>query len=221
MDYGFPDTGGADSCGEARVPTLEMYDYELISVIIGSQTDSSELASSCESFFALFSGRALSPLSPEEISSGCGLPEQGAARLSAAVELARRLLWPEDGAGPIRSPRDACRAAARIRSAEKEHFIALYLNARNTVIGEETISIGSLNANIVHPREVFRPAVSLAAAAVVLAHNHPSGDVTPSQEDLNLTARLVEAGRILGIEVLDHLIVAESRFLSLRSESYL
>jgi len=198
-----------------------MYDHELISVILGSRAAGGELARCSESFFAMYSGRALSPLSAEEISSGCGLSEKQAARLSAAVELARRLLWPDDGAGPIRSPRDACRAAAHIRAAEKEHFIALYLNARNAVIGEETISIGSLNANIVHPREVFRPAVLSAAAAVILAHNHPSGDVTPSQEDLNLTARLVDAGKILGIEVLDHLIVAENRFISLRSESYL
>ncbi len=81
--------------------------------------------------------------------------------------------------------------------------------------------MGSLNANIVHPREVFRPAITRGAAAIILVHNHPSGDVTPSREDLNLTARLVEAGRLLGIEVLDHLIVAESRYLSFRSESYL
>ena len=109
----------------------------------------------------------------------------------------------------------------RIRSAKREHFLVLYLNARNVIIHEETVSIGSLHANIVHPREVFRPAIANSAAAVVLVHNHPSGDVTPSQEDLNLTQRLVEAGRLLGIEVIDHLIVAENRFLSFRSESYL
>jgi DNA repair protein RadC len=220
MDYGLPDSdrGG---CGELAVPAGEMYDYELVGIILGCGEEASELAGSCESFFALFSGRALTPLSPEEISAACGLPEKGARQLAAAIELARRLLWPEEGSGPIRSPRDACRAAGHIRGEDKEHFIALYLNARNCVIGKETISIGSLNANIVHPREVFRPAISLAAAAVVVAHNHPSGDVTPSQEDLNLTARLVEAGRVLGIEILDHLIVTESRFLSLRSESYM
>lgn len=220
MDYGAPDSGSSD-CGEITVPAVEMYDYELVGAIIGCSETAEELAGSCESFFTLFSGRAHSSLSSEEISAGCDLPQAAAERLSAAIELARRLLWPEEGAGPIRSPRDACRAVSHIRAEDKEHFIALYLNARNTVIGEEAISVGSLNANIVHPREVFRPAITRAAAAIVLAHNHPSGDVTPSQEDLNLTARLVEAGRLLGIEILDHLIVSESRFLSLRSESYL
>lgn len=198
-----------------------LFDHELFGLLLDLESGSPEQLRLCEQVFGLFSGRALSPLSPEEIHEGCGLSPSDARRLYAAIELARRLLWPEDGNAPIRSPRDACRAAARIQGKEKEHFVALYLNARNVVIAEETISIGSLNANIVHPREVFRPALTCAAAAVILAHNHPSGDVTPSQEDLNLTARLVEAGRILGIEVLDHLILAERRFLSLRSESYL
>jgi DNA repair protein RadC len=220
MDYGLPEvqSGG---CGEIVVPAMEMYDHELVGAVLGDDEVTRELAGSCESLFALFSGRTLSSISSEEISAGCDLPRKAAEQLSAAIELARRLLWPEEGAGPICSPRDACRAASHIRGEDKEHFIAIYLNARNTVIGEETISVGSLNANIVHPREVFRPAIGHAAAAVVLAHNHPSGEVTPSQEDLNLTARLVEAGKLLGIEILDHLIVTEGRFLSLRSESYL
>ena len=128
------------------------------------------------------------PSPPRRSAAGCGLSEAEAARLAAAIELARRLLWPDDGLGPIRSPRDACRAAAGIRSADREHFLVLYLNARNVVMHQETVSIGSLNANIVHPREVFRPAITRSAAAIILAHNHPSGDVTPSQEDLNLTA---------------------------------
>lgn len=198
-----------------------LFDHELVGVVLGLESPRRDLMTLCERIFELFAGRALSPVTCEEISSGCDLPEHEAARLSAAVELARRLLWPDDSDKSIRSPRDACRAAAGIRSADREHFLVLYLNARNVVIHQETVSVGSLNANIVHPREVFRPAITRGAAAIILVHNHPSGDVTPSREDLNLTARLVEAGRLLGIEVLDHLIVAESRYLSFRSESYL
>jgi DNA repair protein RadC len=204
----------------ALAPAQSLFDHELVGLVLDQQADAG-LVRLCDHIFELFAGRALSPVTPEEIRAGCGLANAEAERLAAAIELARRLLWPDDGPGPIRSPRDACRAAASIRSASREHFLVLYLNARNVVIHEETISIGSLNANIVHPREVFRPAISRSAAAVILVHNHPSGDVTPSQEDLNLTARLVEAGRLLGIEVLDHLIVGESRYLSFRSESYL
>ena len=198
-----------------------LFDHELIGIVLDLEPGSPGAVGLCERVFELFAGRALSPVTPEEISSGCGLADSEATRLSAAIELARRLLWPEEGLGPIRSPRDACRAAAGIVSADREHFLVLYLNARNAVIYKETVSIGSLNANIVHPREVFRPAIANGAASVILVHNHPSGDVSPSREDLSLTSRLVEAGRLIGIEVLDHLIVSGRRYLSFRSESYL
>ncbi|MBI5869839.1 MAG: DNA repair protein RadC [Actinobacteria bacterium] len=201
-------------------PASSLFDHELVGLVLDHEPDSG-LVRLCDHIFELFAGRALSPVTPEEISTSCSVSAADAERLSASIELARRLLWPDDGLGPIRSPRDACRAASGIRAAAREHFLALYLNARNSIIHQETVSIGSLNANIVHPREVFRPAITRSAAAIILVHNHPSGDVTPSQEDLNLTARLVEAGRLLGIEVLDHLIVAEKRYLSFRSEAYL
>ena len=94
--------------------------------------------------------------------------------------------------------------------------MALFLNARNQVICRENVSVGSLNASLVHPREVFVPAVGSSAASVILAHNHPSGDVTPSREDIELTRRMVQAGEIMGIEVLDHLIVGSERFLSMK-----
>ena len=204
----------------ATAPAQALFDHELVGLVLDQEPDSG-LVRLCDHIFELFAGRALSPVTSEEISAGCDLPAPEAERLAASIELARRLLWPDDGLGPIRSPRDACRAAASIRSAAREHFLALYLNARNVIIHEETVSIGSLNASIVHPREVFRPAITRSAAAVILVHNHPSGDVTPSQEDLNLTSRLVEAGLLLGIEVLDHLIIAENRYLSFRSESYI
>ncbi|MFA5809678.1 MAG: DNA repair protein RadC [Thermoleophilia bacterium] len=202
-------------------PAGAMFDHELVGMILGQETSGPGLTGISEDIFMLFSGRALSPVSAEEISLKCGLPEEESSRLAASIEFARRLLMPDEGQGPIRSPRDACQAAASIRFEEKEHFLTLYLNARNVMIHKETVSIGSLNANIVHPREVFRPAIARAAAALILIHNHPSGDVTPSQEDLNLTARLVDAGRLLGIEVLDHVIVSSRSYLSFRSESYI
>lgn len=104
----------------------------------------------------------------------------------------------------------------------REHFFAILLTTRHTVIGIETISVGSLNASIVHPREVFRPAITQAAAGIILCHNHPSGDTAPSSDDTEITGRLVEAGKLLGIEVLDHVIVAGDRtFLSFREENLL
>lgn len=108
-----------------------------------------------------------------------------------------------------------------IKDQQREHFLCLYLNARNQVIHKEVVSIGSLSSSIVHPREVFQPAVSHAAASVVLAHNHPSGDVSPSQDDIDLTRRLLQAGEIMGIDVLDHLIIGADDFLSLKERGLL
>jgi DNA repair protein RadC len=208
------DLAGARRAAEA------MSDQELVELVLDCDTGLAPGQIS-ESIFSHFAGRAFSPISAEEIGSVCQLAPAAATRLSASIELARRLFRPDSCGEPIRSPRDACRLLAGIRGKSKEHFVALYLNSRHFMVHEETVSIGSLNANIVHPREVFRPAIDRAAAALVLAHNHPSGDVTPSQEDLKLTMRLVEAGRLIGIEVLDHIIVSECGYLSFRSESYL
>jgi DNA repair protein RadC len=118
---------------------------------------------------------------------------------------------------PIRGPDDVVALLGRkLKKEQREHFLVLLLNARHEVIGRETVSIGTLNASLVHPREVFRPAISAAAASVVLVHNHPSGDPEPSEEDLGITKRLVEAGELLGIGVLDHVIVASRGVVSFR-----
>jgi DNA repair protein RadC len=124
---------------------------------------------------------------------------------------------------PIRGPDDVARLAAvkRLLRAKREHFVVLLLNARHEVEGIETVSIGSLNASIVHPREVFLPAVLHSAASVILVHNHPSGDPEPSEEDLTITRRLVQVGDLVGIGVLDHVIVASRGHLSFRSRGLL
>ena len=109
----------------------------------------------------------------------------------------------------------------KLRTEQREHFLVLLLNARHEVMAKETVSVGSLNASIVHPREVFRPAIVHSAASVLLVHNHPSGDPEPSEEDLTITKRLVEAGELLGIQVLDHVIVATRGVVSLRSRQQL
>ena len=122
----------------------------------------------------------------------------------------------------IRGPDDVVAfVGPKLRKEHREHFLVLLLNARHEVMGKETVSIGSLNASIVHPREVFKPAVLASAASVVLVHNHPSGDPEPSEEDLAITKRLVEAGELLGIQVLDHVIVAARGVVSFRSRQLL
>lgn len=119
------------------------------------------------------------------------------------------------------SPLDVLPLLDDIKNQQREHFLCLYLNARNQVIYKEVVSIGSLSSSILHPREVFQPAVSHVAASVVFAHNHPSGDVSPSQGDTDLTRRLVQAGEIMGIDVLDHLIIGADDFLSLQDRRLL
>jgi DNA repair protein RadC len=122
----------------------------------------------------------------------------------------------------IRGPEDVVKLLGpKLRAAKREHFLVLLLNARHEVMLQDTVSIGSLNASIVHPREVFKPAVIESAASVVLVHNHPSGDPEPSEEDLAITKRLVKAGEILGIGILDHVIVASRGVVSFKARQLL
>ncbi len=113
------------------------------------------------------------------------------------------------------------RVPASLRRARKEHFLAFYLNARGGLLYQETVSIGTLTQSLVHPREVFYPAIVHGACSVIVLHNHPSGDSTPSQEDVRTTERLKEAGRLLGIPLEDHLIVSDSGFFSFREKGLL
>ena len=122
----------------------------------------------------------------------------------------------------VSSPREAFAVLKpRIADWTREHFLVVLLDARNGVVGIETVSVGSLTASIVHPREVFKPAVIASVAGIVIGHNHPSGDPEPSPEDLSITKRLVNAGELLGIEVHDHIVFTERSFVSLRERGAL
>ena len=148
-----------------------------------------------------------------------GFRSTASERLVAGVELAKRGLNQGLGIMPsITNPSEGVAHLIDLRGLRKEHFVTLLLNARNQLISREDIAVGTLNSSLVHPREVFAPAIASSAASMILAHNHPSGDVTPSREDIELTRRMKQAGEILGIEVVDHLIVGGdgAKFLSMR-----
>ena len=146
----------------------------------------------------------------------------GAAALLASAELVRRTLNQLDAGRPVlQSVSDVAAQAIEIRDKKKEYLIAFFLNARHQLIARETISIGTLTASLAHPREIFAPAIGQAAAGVVLIHNHPSGDPSPSDEDVRLTKRIAQAGQIMGIELLDHLILAESGTYSFKTSGVL
>ncbi|MFZ1988002.1 MAG: DNA repair protein RadC [Minisyncoccia bacterium] len=143
------------------------------------------------------------------------IPLTKATQIVAAGELGRRF-YKRNGAGAavIRTAEDVFAYTADMRTLAKEHLRGIYLNAHYQVIHDEVISIGSIDANIVHPREVFKPALEYSAAAVILVHNHPSGVSTPSEMDVVVTKQLAEAGRIFGIDLIDHVVVTESGFMS-------
>ena len=137
--------------------------------------------------------------------------------LLSSFELAKRAFQKGLGILPVIScPADTIPFLTNIKDEQREHFLCIYLNARNQVIQKETISVGSLSASIVHPREVFREAITHSSASVILAHNHPSSDVSPSKDDIELTRRLVKAGEIMGMEVLDHIVISASDFMSMK-----
>jgi DNA repair protein RadC len=150
-----------------------------------------------------------------------GIGTARAAALAAAFELGRRAVERPARSEAIRGPEDVRVHVRDLFRARKEHFVVLLLNARHEMQARETVSIGSLNASIVHPREVFQPAILHSAASVVLVHNHPSGDPEPSEEDLSITRRLVQVGELVGIGVLDHVIVAARGLVSLRARQLL
>ena len=152
-----------------------------------------------------------------------GIGEAKAMTVLAALELGRRIasLEPLERA-VIRTPDDvAALLMPRFRFETREHFVAVLLSTKNHVLKSPVISIGTLNASIVHPRELFREAINARAAAVILSHNHPSGDPTPSSEDIELTRRLVEAGQLLDIPVLDHVILGDGKYISLKEKGIL
>jgi DNA repair protein RadC len=159
------------------------------------------------------------PLARWMLTPGIGLAR--AAALVAAFELGRRAAERPGESTPIRGPEDVLGHVRDLVRARREHFVVLLLNARHEMQARETVSIGSLNASIVHPREVFQPAIVHSAAAVVLVHNHPSGDPEPSEEDLGITRRLVQVGDLVGIGVLDHVIVAARGHVSFRARQLL
>ncbi|OPH60300.1 hypothetical protein BC351_17535 [Paenibacillus ferrarius] len=142
-----------------------------------------------------------------------------ARQLTAMLKLAKALTIPAQDQYTIHSPKDVFDLLEpEFRHLNKEHFTCLFLNTKNKVIFKEVISIGSLNAAIVHPREVFHAAIKKCSASIICAHNHPSGDPSPSSEDIELTKRLIRAGDVVGIEVLDHIVIGDHRYVSLREQ---
>lgn len=160
--------------------------------------------------------------SVEELTKIKGIGPAKAAQIKAAFELGKRLesSFNEEQKPTVKSPEDAIKSVKnQLRGKKKEHFMMLSLDTRNHLINTQMISVGSLDTSIAHPREIFKEAISSTAASVIFVHNHPSGDPTPSADDIKLTQRLVEAGKIMGIEIIDHIIMCDKDYLSMKAKN--
>ncbi|WP_216828803.1 RadC family protein [Alkalihalobacterium elongatum] len=197
---------------------------ELLAIILRTGSKEESVLQLAQRVLQKFDGLTmLREATVEELQEIKGIGEAKAVEVCAVLELGRRITSLKlDDRYVIRSPEDVSRYVMEdMRSLTQEHFVCLYLNTKNHVLHRETIFIGSLNASIVHPREVFKEALRRSAASFICLHNHPSGDPTPSREDIEVTKRLSECGKIIGIELLDHVIIGDRTYISLKEKGYL
>ncbi|HEX73702.1 MAG TPA: JAB domain-containing protein [Dehalococcoidia bacterium] len=195
---------------------------EILALILGRGVAGESVMVTAQRLLSQFGNlKRIAGASVEELSQIKGIGVAKASQIKAAFELANRLEgYSEAEDKPvIKTPDDvASLVKGRLKGKKKEHFLALLLDTRNQLIKVAEISVGSLDTSIVHPREVFKEAISASAASVIFVHNHPSGDPTASEDDIKLTKRLAEVGEIMGIDVLDHIIVCDKQHLSLKRE---
>jgi DNA repair protein RadC len=192
---------------------------ELVAIILRTGTVHQTALNLAEELILAFKDlRGLAKASLTEISAYTGVGLIKAIQLKAAFELGCRVLTTNVVQLPfIKTPQDIYDLLkASFLDLDREHFKVVHLNTKNQVLKVETTAIGILNSSPVHPREVFKEAIKMSSAGIILAHNHPSGDPSPSQDDLLLTSRLQNAGEILGIPILDHIIFGDNRYLSLK-----
>ena len=203
-----------------RLGAEALSEQELLACVLGRGVAGESVLVSARRLLAAFGSLpGIAEASVEQLSSLHGIGAAKAVQLKAAIELARRLALAPNGHRAVVDTVDAAAALIRphLLDKKKEHFVALLLDNRHHVIRMSPIAIGSLSATLVHPRELFKEAIAASAAAIILAHNHPSGDPAASEHDVRMTARLIEAGALLGIEVLDHLIVGTDGVMSLKA----
>jgi len=193
---------------------------ELLAILLGTGVKGVNVVELSNKILKKFSGEGLAGATFQELKNTFGLGSAKACEIAACFELGRRILQNKQS-DLILSPEDVWKEMKDIRGHKKEHLVVFYLDTRDEIIKREIISMGTLNSSIVHPREVFEPAIKNSTAQIIIAHNHPSGDTEPSAEDIAVGKRLVEAGKILDIEIIDHIIVSKSGWKSLKESGLL
>lgn len=193
---------------------------ELLAIIIRTGIKGENALTVAQSLISQEGIEALVDSSIEELAAFKGIGTSKAVLIKAAIELGKRLYnMPQKKKYTIKSPADVSAVLmGDMRYLKKEYFKIVLLDIKNNIIAVENISIGSLNSSVVHPREIFKTAIKKSSAAVILVHNHPSGDPHPSNEDIEVTKRISEGGKILGIEILDHVIIGDGNYFSFKDE---
>lgn len=189
---------------------------ELLAIILVQGTTKEDVLAMSKRMLREYGERSLlGVINPETMSKELGVPLTKALQIAACAELGKRFFKETNtGTTIINGPQDVFDHLHDMRALSKEQLRGLYLNSHHRVIHDEVISIGTIDANLVHPREVFRPALEYSAVAIVLAHNHPSGNISPSLADIEFTKQLVESGKIMGVTILDHVIITKEGFAS-------
>mgnify|MGYP001558180805 CR=1 FL=1 len=194
----------------------KLADFELLAILLGSGIEGLNVLQLSKKILAVIQKSGTTKITLEDLLRIKGLGKAKASQILAVIELGQRLQ--HEKKQKVLSAEDIWKLCSDVRDSKKEHFLAFYIDTQNGLIERQIISIGTLNVSIVHPREVFEPAVRLSASSVILAHNHPSGNCEPSQDDVEVTRRLAEAGKILGIETVDHVIIVKDKFFSLKDK---
>ena len=194
-------------------------DSELLAILLRTGKAGKNVIEIASQILTKHSKKRLLQMTYQDLVKISGIDSAKATTLLAAFELSKRTLEVNDTNLPtINDAKDAVAQLADLRDLKKEHLVALYINARNKLIHRDLVSVGTLNANLVHPREVFEPAIARASAQVIVAHNHPSGDPEPSEDDLIITKKLVDGGKLLDIELIDHIIITKTGYLSFKDK---
>ncbi|MBS5824707.1 MAG: DNA repair protein RadC [Clostridium argentinense] len=207
-----------------RYGAQELSNAELLAIILRTGSQKEDVLSLCNRIISDCNGlNGLLNCDTQDFLSLCGIGEAKAAQLIALSEISKRFKSFKSGEKyRITTAKSVAEYVMEdMRYLKKEYLKLIMLNSKNIVISVKHISIGSLNSSIVHPREVFLEAIKNSSASIIICHNHPSGDPTPSKEDINITNRLKECGKILGIEVLDHIIIGDGIYVSLKERAFL
>src|SRR3990167_7596384 len=190
---------------------------ELLAILLRTGQKDINVVELSKKILKQFSGSKLANVSYQELRKVSGLGAAKSCEIIACFELGRRFLKDKQSEMYL-SPQEVWQELKDLRNHKKEHFVIFFLDTKNQEIRREIISVGTLNASIVHPREVFEPAITASASQIIIAHNHPSGNLEPSEEDIEVTRQLIQAGKILGINLLDHVIVSSSHYYSFQND---